>query len=102
MIKGTTPKLQFKLPIGTYLITAAEVMLQYVDNFKKITIVKNLDECEVGTNTITATLTQEETLALPAPSTAFVQLRIVTNDGSVLATEVQKVAVKTLLKEGVI
>lgn len=102
MIKGTTPKLQFKLPIDTSTIIAAEVMLQYVDNHKEITIVKKLDECEVGANTITATLTQEETLALPAPATALVQLRVMTNDGTVLATDVQKVFIKTLLKEGVI
>ena len=102
MIKGTTPALQFQLPISTSTIKAAEVMVRYVDNNKEVVIVKTLNECEVGENSITARLTQEETLALPAPSTVSVQLRVLTNDDTALATEIQKVSVKRLLKEDVI
>ena len=102
MIKGTTPTLQFNLPIETSTIKAAEVMVRYVDNNKEVVIVKTLDECKVDEMTITAQLTQEETLQLPAPSTVSIQLRVLTNDETALATEVQKVSVKKLLKEDVI
>lgn len=102
MIRGTTPTLEFVLPIETNAIISAEVMVQYVDKHKEITITKTLDECNVGDNTITARLTQEETLKLPAPSTVDVQLRVLTDDGTALATEVKKVSVKRLLKESVI
>ena len=102
MIKGTTPRLHFNLPIYTSIIKAAEIVLQYVDNAKTVNIERNLDECEVGEKSISAVLTQEETLALPAPALAKVQLRIVTNDGTALATLPYEVTVKELLKESVL
>ena len=102
MIKGTTPTLHFVLPIETATLKSAEVMVQYVDNCKEITIIKTLDECDVGDHTISARLTQEETLQLPAPTTVTVQLRVLTEEDVALATEIQKVSVKRLLKEDVI
>lgn len=102
MIKGTTPTLHFNLPIDTAIIKAAEIVLQYVDNAKTVTIERTLEECEVGEKSIAAVLTQEETLALPAPSIAKVQLRILTKDDTSLATLPFEVTVKELLKESVI
>jgi len=102
MIKGTTPTLQFNLPIPTTEIKACEVMVQYIDNNKEVTIVRTLDECEVGESTITARLTQEETLQLPAPSIASIQLRVLTIEDVALASAVFTTTVKRLLKEGVI
>ena len=102
MIQGTTPALQFKLPIETSMLKSAEVMVQYVDNHKEVTIVRTLDECEVTENTITARLTQEETLQLPAPANVFIQLRVLTNDDTALASTIFTTTVKRLLKEGAI
>ena len=102
MIKGTTPTLQFNLPIETSTLKAAEVMVQYVDSNKAITIIKTLDQCEVGEKTITATLTQEETLQLPAPSMVYIQLRVLTVDGVAMASAIFTTTVKRLLAEGVI
>ena len=102
MIKGTTPTLQFNLPIETSTLKSAEVYVQYVDNNKEVTIVRTLDECEVGENTITARLTQEETLQLPAPSNVEIQLRVLTVDDVALASVIFTTTVKRLLKEGVI
>lgn len=102
MIKGTTPILQFNLPIETATIKAAEVMVRYVDNHKEVTIIKELADCEVGEKTITAMLTQEETLRIPAPSAVEVQLRVLTLDDVALASVIFTTDVKRLLKEGVI
>ena len=102
MIKGTTPTLQFNLPIETSIIKSAEIVVQYVDNAKTVTIERSLEECEVGRNSISAVLTQEETLALPAPTIANVQLRIMTNDDKVLASRVIDVSINELLKESVL
>ena len=103
MIQGTTPVIQFTLPIETSTLKSAEVMVQYVDNNKEVTIVRTLDECDVGENTILARLTQEETLQLPAPSSVSVQLRVLTVDDDVaMASVAVPVSVKRLLKEGVI
>lgn len=102
MIKGTTPTLHFNLPIPTSNIKSAEIVLQYVDNFKTVTIERTLDECTVGENSISAVLTQEETLALPAPAIAHVQIRVLTVDDIALASDLFDVTVKQLLKECVI
>lgn len=105
MIRGTTPTLQFNLPFQASLIKAAQVLISYVDNYKEVVIEKKLDECVIGEMCISTELTQEETLAFPAPITAEVQLRVVVNQDEkdvTLATEVYKVKVKKLLKDGVL
>ena len=105
MIRGTTPTLAFNLPFQASIIKAAQILISYVDNLKEVVIEKTLDDCELGDTTISTELTQEETLAFPAPITAEVQLRctIVQDDKeATLATEVYKVKVKKLLKDGVL
>ena len=102
MIKGTTPTLHYDLPFETSSIKTAEIVVKYVDNNKEVLIVKGNNDCTIGDKCIEAKLTQEETLQLPAPSTVEIQLRVVTTDNSILATEATKVTVKRLLKEDVI
>ena len=102
MIRGTTPTLLFNLPFQTSLISNAEILLKYTDSNKTVLIEKTIDECELGDTTISTVLTQEETLQLPAPTDVKIQLRILTTDGTVMATDIYRVSVKKLLKEGVI
>ena len=102
MIQGTTPTLLFNLPFSASLIKSAEIIIKYVDNYKKVLIKKELADCELGETTIGTKLTQEETLQLPAPAKALVQLRILTNDDVALATETYTVSVKKLLTDEVI
>lgn len=102
MIRGTTPTLQFNLPFATSIIKAVEITIKYVDGLKKILVTKTLEDCELGETSVTTMLTQEETLQLPAPATALVQLRVLTNDDKSLATEPYSIKVKKLLAEGVI
>ena len=102
MIKGTTPTLHYNLPFGTEVIKSLEIVIDYVDANNGFQIVKTQDDCVIGDNCISTALTQQETLRLPAPSTVDIQLRILTVDEMVFATEVQKISVKRLLKEDVI
>jgi hypothetical protein len=102
MIQGTTPTLHYNLNFSTSLIKSAEITLQYNDSNKNVLIVKTLEDCELGETSIATRLTQEETLKLPAPAFAKVQLRVVTKDDAVLATEPYIVSVKELLKKDVI
>ena len=102
MIRGTTPTLHYNLPFDTSVIQSAEIVVEYVDANKSVNIIKKLEECNVGENYIEAVLTQEETLAIPAPSIVNIQLRILTTDGTALATEITKASVKRLLNEDVI
>ena len=106
MIRGTTPTLEFNLPFKASLIKSAQILISYVDNHKEVVIEKTLEDCVLGETSIGTELTQEETLAFPAPITAEVQLRVVTSgEGGkdvAMATEVYKVKVKKLLKDGVL
>ena len=102
MIRGTTPTLLFNLPFSADLIKSAEITIQYGCETNKDLIIKYLKDCELGERSISTMLTQEETLLLPAPSYAHIQLRIITTDDVVLATEPQAVTVKKLLAEDVI
>ena len=99
MIQGTTPTIIYVLPFETSGVKTAEIILQYVDQHKKIQITKGTEECEIGDKTISATLTQEETAQLPAPADVEVQLCITTTDDKVMATVIEIVSVKRLLKE---
>lgn len=102
MIKGTTPTLLYNLPFETTNIKSAEIVVEYVDANKSVKIIKGFEDCTLGDKSISATLTQEETLQIPAPSLVYVQLRVLTTDGIALATEAEEVTVKRLLKEDVI
>ena len=102
MIRGTTPTLLFNLPFSTSIIKSAEIIIKYVDDFKKILIKKTLEDCELGENSIGTRLTQEETLQFPAPAIILVQLRILTTEDISLATEPYNVSVKKLLTDEVI
>ena len=102
MIQGTTPTLQFNLPIETNTIKSAEIVLQYLANGERVTLERSMEECSVGAKSISAVLTQEETLALPAPTIANVQLRVLTIDDRVLASRVIEVSINELLKESVL
>ena len=102
MIKGTTPTIHYNLPFDTSVIKTAEIVVEYVDANKSVKIIKAIDDCVLGDKCISTALTQDETLKIPAPSIVNVQLRVLTTDEIVLATEVEKVTVKRLLKEDVI
>ena len=105
MIRGTTPTLAFNLPFQASLIKSAQILIAYVDNHKEVIIEKTLEDCTIEDTFISTDLTQEETLAFPAPVTAEVQLRVVITQGGkdvALATEAYKVKVKKLLKDGVL
>lgn len=102
MIRGTTPTIRYNLPFQSSLIKSAEIVLEYVDANKKVLIEKKTEDCTLQENSIQAVLTQEETLQIPAPSIVEIQLRVVTTDGTIMATVPEKVTVKRLLKEDVI
>lgn len=97
MIRGTTPSLRFELPFE-----AADIDEGFITIAQKGR--PNLDipisRCTVEENALILDLTQEETLGLRA-SLADVQIRIKMN-GSVLASNIVKVDVGAILKDGII
>lgn len=85
MIRGTTPKHTFTLPFDTSELEDVRVIYAQDDEvlFKKETA-----DCTLDGNTVSVTLTQEETLKFDASKLAQIQLRVQTKGGDVLSTDV--------------
>ncbi len=98
MIRYTTPTLTFKLPFESSYVTTAFVTIEQ----RNLSIEKTLDDCEVGDDTITLTLSQEDTGKLEAKTETLVQLRCKGTDGKAYASKKFKIEVDDVLKDGII
>lgn len=85
MIRGTTPKHTFTIPFETSEIK--EVRIIYGQEDVQL-FVKQTSDCVLEGKTITLRLTQEDTLKFNHEKLAQIQLRVLTNSGDVLSTEV--------------
>lgn len=101
MIRGTTPTLQFTLPFDTSLI--AEMYVTIAQDGKTV-MEKALSDCSCSGTSVSLALTQEDTLGLQQQphSRAEIQLRVRTTAGEALASDIMRVHVDRILKEGVI
>lgn len=63
---------------------------------------KSLEECKADGNTLTVVLTQEETLSLTSGKFVEIQVRAKTVSDDVLASNIIRVNVDRILREGVI
>ena len=99
MRRGTTPTHTFEIPFDTSNIKTAMVIYAQEDAevFRKET-----GECNFDGNKISVKLTQEETLKLKCAQTVQIQLRILTNDGEAMATDVRDVSVGKCLNSEVL
>mgnify|MGYP000149204732 FL=1 len=98
MYRGTTPTLTFKLPIQTGQITALSVAIKQ-DGVLRLD--KGLEDVTMDGDTISLTLTEDETLALRASENmpCKVQLRVGVGDTR-MASQVFEVAVDEILRDG--
>ena len=98
MIRGTTPKVIFNLPIETSQISIAYVTFK---NDKGVLVEKTLAQCTLESNKIIASLTQVETLSFEA-GRVQVQLKAKLKDGTVIGSRIRDIRVGNALKEDVI
>lgn len=103
MIRGTTPTFTFKIQSSVPVTTLSEAFITF-KQLKKVVLEKGLSDCTVDTenNTITLELSQAETLLFEESIMAEVQLRVRLQDNSALASDVKRIDVHRILKEGVI
>lgn len=101
MIRGTTPTLEFTLPFDTSLIAEMYITMSQND---KVVLEKSMADCNCFGMVITLNLTQEDTLKLEQKpgAQAEIQIRIRTKEGEALASDIMRVYVGRILKEGVI
>lgn len=99
MIRGTTPTHTFRLSVETSSII--EVRITYVQLGKTV-IEKTEEDVRMGEKSISLTLTQEESLEFRAGPEVEVQLKVLTNVGTVLASPVISLNVDKILNTEVL
>lgn len=98
MKQGTTPTHRFVLPFA--LDEIEEVEITYCQNGREI-LKKHMDNCTLEEKTISTTLTQEDTFEFQEGSVE-IQIRVKTNDGTTLASDIKKVSCKRCLSDEVL
>lgn len=101
MIRGTTPTLEFTMPFDTSLI--AELYITITQN-GATALEKTLSDCNCNDTSVSLTLTQEDTLRLEQKpySDSEMQIRVRTIAGEALASNIMRIYVGRILKDGVI
>lgn len=101
MIRGRTPTLEFTMPFDTSLI--AELYITITQN-GATALEKTLSDCNCNDTSVSLTLTQEDTLRLEQKpySDSEMQIRVRTIAGEALASNIMRIYVGRILKDGVI
>lgn len=85
MIRGTTPIHTFELPFDTSI--CKEIKITYAQN-DKVILEKKSKSCNLEGNTVTLRLTQEETFKFDCKKLVQIQLRVLTTNDEVLASDI--------------
>lgn len=99
MRRGTTPTHTFTLPFHTESVKNA--MIVYVQGDREI-LRKNVSQCRMDGNTLSVTLTQEETLKFRCDKRAQIQVRVLTHLGEALASNILNLSVEKCLIDEVL
>lgn len=96
---GTTPRHTFTFPFDTSLIE--ELKITYAQN-KKTVFEKYLADCDVEANSVSYTLTQQETFLFAEGVNVEVQARVLTTAGDALASDIRIVTADRCLDREVL
>lgn len=96
MIRGTTPTLTFNL--GVKISDLSDIYITFSQNGK--TVLERKDGQPEGKHSVKIELTQEETLAFEVDPVLLVQVRAKSKQGDALASNIMRINVEDVLKEG--
>ena len=99
MIRGTTPTHTFSIPFDESVISSIKII--YAQN-KNTVFEKLKEDCVFEGNTVSITLTQEETFEFDHGYPVEIQIRILTTEGKAIASEIRRVSVGELLDDEVL
>lgn len=99
MIRGTTAKITFNIPVETNQIAVAYVTFT---SDGVVAVEKKLADLTLEDNKVICRLTQAESLSFTPNSRVRVQLRARLKDGTTIASKIRDVTVGNVLKEGII
>ena len=98
MIRGTTPKLTFKLPFSVDTLSAAYITFMQGGN--EVTE-KNLTDCEINGDELSLKLSQDDTLSLSENVLLEMQIKAKDQSGNVMVSQVLRVSVGEVFNEEV-
>ena len=99
MRRGTTSTISFELPFSGDNIKSLRLVISQND---QVVITKTHEDCTINENTISAFLSQTDTLALKGNQFAKVQIRALMNDGQASASNIYEMFIEDILEDGVI
>ena len=99
MIRGTTPTLMFTTPYTADQVTSGYITFT-MRGYVVLDIPVSDDSVVISDNAISLTLTQQQTLSFQSKATSLVQLRLVLDDGSAVASNIIKITIGDILKDG--
>lgn len=99
MIRGTTPKHRFLLPFSAESLVALRI--SYAQRHE-VLAERTLAECEIDGESVSVTLTQEETLSFAPGERLQIQLRALDGEGRAFASRILRVGVSDCLCEEVL
>ena len=96
---GATPRHTFTVPFKTDLIK--ELKITYAQN-KKTVLEKYLADCEVEENSVSYSLTQEETFLFDSNAMVEVQVRVLTMGGDAMTSNIHTIRAERCLDREVL
>lgn len=99
MRKGTTPTHIFELPFDSSDVS--KIKITYQQNNSTI-LTKRDGDLKLEGNTVSTTLTQEETFLFDHTRTVYIQVRVLNKDGIALTSEIMAVGVDKCLDDEVL
>lgn len=96
---GTTPTHTFKLPFNTKVIK--ELKITYAQD-GQIKLEKKIQDCTLNEDEVSIKLTQEETFLFDAIKNIEVQMRILTQVGDALSSDIRIIGAKRCLDSEVL
>ena len=106
MIRGTTQELIFDVGMNTDEVSQLWLTFSHSNRLNAEIFTKEINDVILSGTTMTAPLSQEETLLLNQynlkDKVIYIQLRVLLNDGQALASSIVEMTVNHLLKGGVI
>lgn len=99
MRRGTTPTHIFTIPPDINMSTISKIQVVYSQNNTQV-LCKN--DCKASDNVVKVELTQEETFLFNHKIRAEIQLRLLTNDGKSMLSDVIIIGVEKCLSDEVL
>lgn len=99
MRRGTTPTHTFDIGMDTAEL--AQLVVTYCQGDKTV-LEKRLADCKLDGTTVIVELTQEETLLFRASREVQIQMRVLTNTGNALASDIISKSVDDVLNSEVL